>query len=223
MSETKLSTVLSDGLWRNNVVLVQGLCLCPAIAVTTSATNGLGLGLLTLLVLVICNLMISVLRHLIPDNVRIPAFIILIATVVTVLDQALNAWGHALHQVLGLFVPLIVTNCAILGRAEAAARKMAPLAATVDGLGIGLGFAAFMVAMGGIREVIGAGTLFADASMLLGPVGDWLTLKIADQGLLIVRLPAGGFMVFGLLLAGRRLLQRWPAATKVAAAPLREV
>jgi len=209
MSDQPYRKLWSDGLWSNNVVLVQGLALCPTVAVTTSATNGLGLGILTLVALLACNLAISATRKLIPDNVRIPAFILLIATVVTILDQALNAWGHALHQVLGLFVPLIVTNCAILGRAEAAARRMPLLPAAVDALAMGLGFTAVLLFIGGARELLGSGTLFGDAANLFGPLGEYLAWRpMADQGLLIARLPAGGFMALGLMLALRRLLVR---------------
>ena len=205
-----------QGLWQSNPILVQGLALCPVVAMSTSATNALALGLLTTAVLLASNLLISAIRHWLADSVRIPVFILLIATLVTLVDLLLNAYAHALHQVLGLFIPLIVTNCVILGRAEAAARKLPLAAAASDGLAQGLGFTAVITLLGIGRELLASGKVFADAPLMIGPLGDWLAITLlADYpGLLLARLPPGGFFALGLLLVLYRLLkQRGERAT----------
>ena len=208
MSEN-LRRVVKDGLWDQNVVLSQMLALCPAMAVTTSGTNGLGMGLATTAVLVAANMLVAMIRHTVSSQVRIPVFVVLIATLVTVVDMAMNAWLHDLYKVLGLLIALIVCNCAILGRAEAFAVKSSVLAAVVDGLAMGLGFTGALTAIGLIRELLGAGTLFAQASNLLGPSFAFLEMQIPDYGgALLMILPPGGFAVLGFLLAGKRTLER---------------
>ena len=196
-------TIARDGLWDNNIVFGQLLALCPLLAVTGTATNGLGMGLATLAVLVMSGLAVSLLRRVITPEIRIPAFVLIIASIVTVVDMMLNAWAHDLHRVLGLFIPLIVTNCAILGRAEAFASRQAPVAATFDGLMMGLGFTIALVVLGATREVLGSGTLFANASLLLGPGFGFLetTLLPDYAGFLLLILPPGGFIMLGILLA----------------------
>ncbi len=217
---TPWGRIARDGLWDNNVVLAQMLALCPLLAVTGTATNGLGLGLASLAVMVASGLLVSSLRGLITPQVRIPVFVLIIATLVTLVDLAMNAWLHDLHKVLGLFIPLIVTNCAILGRAEsfASRNRMAP--AAFDGLMMGLGFTLVLVALGAVREVIGSGTLFANASLLLGEAMGFLeTTVIPDyRGFLLMILPPGGFLALGFLLAGQRLLKRVRLPTRRAAA-----
>jgi electron transport complex protein RnfE len=214
--------IARDGLWDNNVVLAQSLALCPLLAVTGTATNGLGLGLASLVVMVLSGLLVSALRGLITPQVRIPVFVLIIATLVTLVDLAMNAWLHDLHKVLGLFIPLIVTNCAILGRAESFASRNRVGPAVFDGLMMGIGFTLVLVALGAVREAIGSGTLFAEASLLLGDAMGFLeTTLIPDyRGFLLMILPPGGFIALGFLLAGQRLLKRlslWrraaPAAT----------
>lgn len=202
--------IWSQGLWQSNPILVQGLALCPVVAMSSSATNAMALGLLTTAVLLASNLLISALRQLIADSVRIPVFILLIATLVTILDLLLNAYAHGLHQVLGLFIPLIVTNCIILGRAEAAARKMTLTAAMSDGLAQGLGFTAVITALGIARELVATGHIFADAPQMLGQVGSWLALTVVGDypGFLLARLPPGGFIALGLMLVIYRLLKQ---------------
>ncbi|WP_291992827.1 electron transport complex subunit E [Candidatus Accumulibacter sp. ACC003] len=204
-----LRRVIKDGLWDHNVVLSQMLALCPAMAVTTSGSNGLGMGLATTAVLVAANVLVSMIRHTVSSQVRIPVFVVLIATLVSVVDMAMNAWLHDLYKVLGLFIALIVVNCAILGRAEAFAVKSGVLAAAVDGLAMGLGFTGALTLIGLIRELLGAGTLFAQASNLLGPAFAFLEVKIPNYGgALLMILPPGAFAVLGFLLAGKRLLER---------------
>ena len=215
--------IAKDGLWDNNVVFSQMLALCPTLAVTGSATNGLGMGLATTAVLVASNMLISAVRHLVSDEVRIPVYIVLIATLVTLVDMSLNAWAHELYKVLGLFIALIVVNCAILGRAESFASKNAMLPSAVDGLMMGLGFTAALVVLGGVREVLGSGTLFAQAHLLLGEAFAFLELTIIPgyKGYLLMILPPGGFLALGFLLAGKRVLDRRRAerAARLAAEP----
>ena len=168
MSEFKELT--RQGLWENNPALVQLLGLCPLLAVTASVTNALGLGLATLFVLMGSNITVSLVRQWVPSEIRIPVFVMVIATFVTIIQLLMNAYVYELYQSLGIFIPLIVTNCAIIGRAEAYASKNPWQKAAFDGFMMGLGFALVLVLLGGMREVIGNGTLFGGAELLLG---DW--------------------------------------------------
>jgi len=197
-----------DGLWDNNVVLAQLLALCPLLAVTGTATNGLGMGLATLAVMVASGFSVSLLRGLITPEVRIPVFVLIIATIVTLVDMMMNAWVHDLHKVLGLFIPLIVTNCAILGRAESFASRNQITPSVYDGLMMGLGFTFALVALGAVRELLGSGTLFANAALLLGDAFAFLQLTIIPdyKGFLLMILPPGGFLALGFLLAGKRII-----------------
>jgi electron transport complex, RnfABCDGE type, E subunit len=210
MSDVRYSDILLDGIWRNNPTFVQVLGLCPLMAVTTTATNGLGIGVLTMLVMAGANLLVSLLRKITPNQIRIPIFISIIAFLVTLLDLTMNAWMHDLHKVLGLFIPLIVANCAPLGRAEAFAMKNKPVAAALDGFATGIGFTIGVTSVGAIREIIGSGTLFSGASLLLGPHFKFMELHLLPgyEGFLLMLLPPGGFVVMGLLLALGRLRKR---------------
>lgn len=160
--------ITKDGLWDNNIVFAQALGLCPLLAVTGTATNGLGMGLATTVVMVASGLLISLLRGIITPQVRIPVFVLIIAVLVTLVDMSMNAWVHDLHKVLGLFIPLIVTNCAILGRAESFASRNTVVKSMYDGLMMGIGFTFAMVLLGAAREILGSGTLFNNAAQLLG-------------------------------------------------------
>ena len=197
-----------EGLWSNNIVFAQMLALCPLLAVTGTATNGLGMGLATIMVLVLSGLLVAVLRNVITPEVRIPEFVLIIASIVTLVDMTMNAWMHELYKVLGLFIPLIVTNCAILGRAESFASKNTVGAAIFDGLMMGLGFTIVLVVLGAVREILGSGTLFANSALLLGSKFSFLeTTLIPDyRGFLLFALPSGGFIALGLILAGKRYL-----------------
>ncbi|MRR51768.1 MAG: electron transport complex subunit E [Rhodocyclaceae bacterium] len=219
MSEP-LGKVVKDGLWDNNVVFSQLLAMCPTMAVTTSGTNGLGMGLATTAVLVVSNVLVSMIRKTVSNQVRIPVFVVLIATLVTVVDMAMNAWLHDLYKVLGLFIALIVVNCAILGRAEAFAFKSGVVASAVDGLAMGLGFTFALVVIGLIREFFGSGTLFAQASSLLGPGFSFLEVTVPNfNGALLMILPPGAFAVLGLLLAAKSAYEaRRSTVTPAAAA-----
>ncbi len=218
----KYGRITREGLWSNNVVFAQMLALCPTLAVTSTATNGLGMGLATTAVLLLSNIIVSSVRQLVSPEVRIPVYIVLIATLVTLLDMALNAWVHELYKVLGLFIALIVVNCAILGRAESFASKNGVADAALDGLMMGLGFTLALVALGGMREILGSGTLFSNAHLLLGSAFAFLETTIVPdyKGFLLMILPPGGFMALGFLLAAKRVYDRRRAerAEAVAAA-----
>ncbi|WP_027159360.1 electron transport complex subunit E [Methylobacter luteus] len=216
--------IMRDGIWDNNIVFSQYLALCPLLAVTVTATNGLGMGLATLAVLISTNGIVSVTRQLIPSEVRIPIFVLLIAAVVTVVDMVMNAWLHELHKVLGLFIPLIVTNCAILGRAESFASRQPVAPSLWDGFMMGLGFTMALVVLGAAREISSAGTLFANASLLLGDGFKFIELTLIPdyKGFLLMALPPGGFIMLAFIIAGKRLLDRKRVANKAQAALLSE-
>ncbi|UHD18608.1 electron transport complex subunit E [Thiocapsa bogorovii] len=218
---TPWGRIARDGVFHNNVVLAQSLALCPLLAVTGTATNGLGMGLATTAVLVASGLLISMLRGLITAEVRIPVFVLIIAVLVTLVDLGLNAWLHDLHKVLGLFIPLIVTNCAILGRAESFASRNPVLPAAFDGLMMGVGFTFVLVLLGAVREIIGSGTLFANAELLLGDGMAFLELTLIPEyrGFLLAVLPPGGFLALGFMLAGKRLIDARVAAIQRPASP----
>lgn len=203
-------SIAHDGIWGNNVVFGQLLALCPLLAVTGTATNGLGMGLASLVVLVFSGLFVSLLRPAITPEIRIPAFVLIIATLVTIVDLTMNAFVHDLHKVLGLFIPLIVTNCAILGRAEAFASRKGPGAAAFDGLMMGIGFTLAMVLLGAVREILGFGTLFSSASLLLGDSLSFLEITVIPDydGFLLLILPPGGFIVLGFLLAAKAAIDQ---------------
>ncbi len=200
--------LMQQGLWRNNPGLVQLLGLCPLLATSSSLTNALGLGLATMLVLASTNLMISLVRNQVPAEIRIPVFVMIIAAVVTAIEQLMHAYTFALYQSLGIFIPLIVTNCIVIGRAEAFASKNPPLVAMFDGLMMGTGFCLVLVALGAVREILGQGTLFAGAETLLGSWASVLKINVyqADSHFLLAILPPGAFLVLGLLIAGKNAL-----------------
>ena len=197
-----------DGVWDNNVVFAQLLALCPQLAVTSTATNGLGLGLASTFVMVVSGILVATLRGIITPEVRIPVFVLIIAVLVTLVDLVMNAWVHDLHKVLGLFIPLIVTNCAILGRAESFASRNRVLPALFDGLMMGAGFTLSLVILGAAREIMGSGTLFSGAALLLGEAMGFLELTLIPNygGFLLAILPPGGFILLGFILAGKRVL-----------------
>jgi electron transport complex protein RnfE len=207
-NKTAWGRLAVDGLWSNNVVLAQLLALCPLLAVTGTATNGLGMGLATTAVLVASGLLIALIRGWVTPEVRIPIFVLVIAVLVTLVDLGMNAWLHDLHKMLGLFIPLIVTNCAILGRAESFASRNRALPAAFDGLMMGIGFTLVLVLLGAVREIIGSGTLFANASLLLGEGMAFLEVTLIPdyRGFLLAILPPGGFIALGFILAGKRLI-----------------
>jgi electron transport complex protein RnfE len=214
----RLGEIALQGLWKNNPGLVQLLGLCPLLAVTTSAVNGLGLGIATTVVLIGSNLIVSLIRNQVKQEIRIPVFVVIIASLVTAVELGMNAWFHDLYRVLGIFIPLIVTNCAIIGRAEAYASRHGPLLAAADGLMMGAGFSGVLLILGAAREVLGQGTLFAGADMMLGTGVD-LTIRLADGGFLLALLPPGAFIGLGLLVALKNVIDRRLESRRPAKAP----
>ncbi len=212
-----------QGLWDSNPALVQLLGLCPLLAVSTSAVHALGLGLATIAVLAVCAAAVSALRPIARPEIRLPLFVLVFASAVTAVELSVRAWLPELHDAIGLFIPLIVTNCMILGRAEAFASRQRIGLATLDGLMMGLGFAAALLAIGMIRELLGQGTVFADLQLLFGPGAQALRLEPLPgyRGLLLAILPTGAFLVFaGLIAAGNALrLRRQRAGAAPASTP----
>lgn len=202
--------IVNNGLWNNNVALVQLLGLCPLLAVSGTVINGLGLGLATTLTLLASNTTVSLIRDIVRPEIRIPIFVMIIAAVVTAIEMSMNAFFHELYLILGIFIPLIVTNCSIIGRAEAFASRNKPLAAALDGIMMGLGFTLVLVALGALREVIGNGTLLVDADLMFGPIGEHLQITLlADyRGFLLAILPPGAFIGLGLLVALKNVIDK---------------
>ena len=208
--ETGYRKIITDGLWHNNQALVALLGLCPLLAVSNTAINGLGLGLATTLVITLSNSSVSIIRNWVRPEIRLPVFVLLIASFVTAVELGMNAYVHDLYKILGIFIPLIVTNCTIVGRAEAfASRNNLPRALT-DGLSMGIGFTAVLVVLGASRELIGQGTLFADAHLMFGEAARGLTLSLGEdfRGILLAILPPGAFIGLGMLIAMKNLIDK---------------
>lgn len=208
MNEAK--RIIIEGLWRNNSSLVQLLGLCPLLAVSNTATNALGLGLATTLVLVCTNTAVSALRRWIPGEIRIPIYVMIIASVVSTVQMLINAYAFGLYQSLGIFIPLIVTNCIVIGRAEAYASQRPPSLAALDGFAIGLGSTCALLLLGALRELLGNGTLFDGADQLLGGWASVLRIEVfhTDTPFLLAMLPPGAFIGLGFMLAGKYLIDQ---------------
>ncbi len=212
MSEQTQSTfffqykqIARDGLWDNNTIFAQMLGLCPLLAVSNSVINALGLGIATTLVLILSNMSVSLIRNIVRPEIRLPVFVVIIASVVTTIELIMHAWFHELYLVLGIFIPLIVTNCAIIARAEAFASKNTIGRSAFDGLMMGLGFTLVLLILGAMREVIGVGTLFANAHIMFGDGMQWLTIEVFSdyEGFLLAILPPGAFIGLAFILATR--------------------
>lgn len=208
VSSSSRSQIAVDGLWRNNQGLVALLGLCPLLAVSNTVVNALGLGLATTLVLCASSGIVSLIRHHITREVRLPVFVLVIAASVTVIELLMNAYFHALYQTLGIFIPLIVTNCAIIGRAEAFASKNTVDRAVWDGFCMGVGFTAVLLVLGAVREAVGSGAVLSHAELMFGPAArSWkLTLSEDYQGCLLAALPPGAFITLGLLVAAKNAI-----------------
>ncbi|RLJ18459.1 electron transport complex subunit RsxE [bacterium endosymbiont of Escarpia laminata] len=215
MSNSGFGRIIKDGLWSSNQALVALLGLCPLLAVTNTAINGLGLGIATTAVLVASNGTVSLIRNLVRSEVRLPVFVLVIASFVTAIELSMNAYFHELHKILGIFIPLIVTNCAIIGRAEAFASKNNLLRSLVDGLSVGVGFTLVLVTLGGMRELIGQGTLFDQAHLMFGAAAEGMSLSLGSdfQGMLLAILPPGAFIGLGLMIAIKNLIDKRLAQT----------
>ncbi len=218
MAKTYLE-ITQDGLWKNNPALVQLLGLCPLLAVTGTVVNAMGLGLATMLVLTGSNIAVSMIRNFVPDSVRLPAFVMIIASFVTCAELLMQAYTYELYEILGIFIPLIVTNCAILGRADAFASKNPILPSALDGFMMGLGFTLVLMLLGGIRELIGQGTLFSGMELLFGETAkSWKITAFDDYAnFLFAVLPPGAFVGMGFIIALKNIIDnrmKQAAATK---------
>lgn len=204
--------ITTNGLWTNNPALVQLLGLCPLLAVTGSVVNAMGLGFATMLVLIGSNLAVSIIRNAVSDAVKLPAFVMIIASFTTCTELLMQAFTYELYQILGIFIPLIVTNCVILGRADAFACKNKILPSVVDGFMMSLGFFIVLVLIGAIREVIGSGTLFANMQLLFGEGARTWQLTLFGEnykGFLVAILPPGAFIVAGMLIALKNVIDTY--------------
>ena len=224
MSETSIKNIAQQGLWSNNAALVQILGLCPLLGVSNTVVNGLGLGLATMLTLVASNMAVSIIRHWVRAEVRIPVFVMIIASVVTVIELTMEAYFHDLYKILGIFIPLIVTNCAIIARAEAFASKNSVLPSMWDGFFMGLGFTAVLVLLGAMRELIGFGTLFQQAHLMFGAGTEWLQITVIEnyRGFLLAILPPGAFIGLGFILAFKNVIDKKLEARKTVSFPTAE-
>lgn len=217
---SKVKQIFVEGLWTHNSALVQLLGMCPLLAVTSTATNALGLGLATTLVLVLTNASISAMRHWMPSAIRIPIYVMIIASVVSVVQMLINAYAFGLYQSLGIFIPLIVTNCIVVGRAEAFAAQNGVFHSALDGLAIGLGATGAMLVLGSLREILGNGTLFDGADALLGSWAKGLRIELfhTDTPFLLAMLPPGAFIGLGFMLAVKYLIDERRKARRAAQA-----
>lgn len=208
MADTPYSELTLNGLWKNNPAIVQLLGLCPLLAVTGSVVNAIGLGLATIMVLVCSNTAVSLIRNIVSDAVRLPAFVMIIAAAVTCIELLMQAYAYELYQILGIFLPLITTNCVILGRADGFAAKNRLGPACYDGFIMGMGFAAVLVLLGGLRELAGTGALFANMDLLFGPgAADWRWVVFENyQPFLLAILPPGAFIFTGLIIVAKNLI-----------------
>ncbi|MEQ6326895.1 electron transport complex subunit E [Pseudomonas chengduensis] len=218
---TSYREISLNGLWKNNPALVQLLGLCPLLGVSNSTVNALGLALASAVVLVCSNTAVSLVRGVVNTAVRLPAFVMIIAALTTCIELLMQAYTYELYQILGIFIPLITTNCVILGRADGFAAKHDPARAAYDGLMMGLGFGVVLVLIGAVRELLGTGALLANMHLLFGPIAaEWkLTLVQDYRGFLLAILPPGAFIVLGLLIAGKNRIDQIAAERAKAAAP----
>ena len=208
MATTSYRELSLNGLWKNNPAIVQLLGLCPLLAVTGSVVNALGLAGATALVLVCSNTAVSLIRNIVSDAIRLPAFVMIIAAAVTCIELLMQAFAYELYQILGIFLPLITTNCVILGRADAFASKNKVAPAAYDGFIMAIGFGVILVLLGALRELIGTGALFADMDLLFGAsAASWKIVLVSDyQSFLLAILPPGAFIFTGLIIAGKNLI-----------------
>lgn len=214
-------SIMTAGIWRENPVLVQLLGLCPLLAVTTTVVNGLALGLATTAALIATNTLVSSMRHALIPVVRIPLFVLIIASLVTCIDLLSSAYLDDLHQILGIFIPLIITNCAILAQAETVASRHPVGPSAIAGAAAGIGFCGVLVSLGALREVVGSGSLFSGMAMLFGDAASVLAIDLPFDGMLVAVLPPGAFFGLAVLLALRNIVldRAAGAAAEPAVAP----
>ena len=202
--------IFKNGLWDNNQAFVALLGLCPLLAVSNTVINGFALGLATTLTLILSNSVVSLVRRQVGSEIRLPVFVLIIASIVTVIELIMNAYFYELYLILGIFIPLIVTNCSIIGRAEAFASKNPFTESFIDGLAMGLGFTSALVILGAAREVLGSGTLFANAHLMFGEAAKGMTITVIGDydGFLLAILPPGAFIGLGLLIALKNVIDK---------------
>ena len=208
----ELRTIANNGIWKQNTSIVQILGLCPLLAVTTNAVNGVMLSLATIVVMALSNVAVASLRNLIPHEIRIPVFILIVAALVTVVDLLFNANLHELYLVLGIFIPLIVTNCIVLARVEAFAAKNPPLQSTLDGVFMGVGMLWTLALLGAMRELLGSGTLFGGIDMVFPSLHPIQLLPESYPGFLLALLPPGAFILLGCMIAWKNWMDARAAA-----------
>ncbi len=210
MSDVDYKKVTLDGLWHNNPALVQVLGLCPLLAVSGSVVNALALGIATMAVLTCSNIAVSLIRNYTTNAVRLPAFVMIIASFTTCAEFLMNAFTYELYLILGIFIPLIVTNCTVLGRADSFASKHGVAASALDGFMMGAGFTAVLVVLGAMRELLGTGHLFANMHLLFGDMAQNWTLTIFQdyKGFLLAILPPGAFIFMGFLMAIKNIIDK---------------
>jgi len=208
MNYQEFKDIVYNGVWKQNTGVVQLLGLCPILAVSSSVVNGVSLGLATSLVMALSGAAIAPIRTIVPNEARIPVFILIIAVLVTVVQYLMNAYVYSLYVVLGIFIPLIVTNCIVLARIEAFAAKNPPLQSAIDGLAMGLGLTAVLAVLGGVREIFGHGTLLSGIDMALGESAKSLVITVVPDyhGFLLAILPPGAFITLGMLIAAKNWL-----------------
>ena len=224
MSDANYKEIIWNGIWKNNAGIVALLGLCPLLAVSATVVNGVGLGLATVFVMTFSNAAVSLVRSYIPNEIRIPVFILIIAVLVTIIDLVMHAYVHALYVVLGIFIPLIVVNCNVLGRAEAFASKNPLLPSMVDGFMVGFGLTLTLGVLGAIREIFGKGTLFSGIDMALGEWAKSLVITVIPDyhGFLLAILPPGAFIGLGFMIAGKNWIDQRQARKPVAPIPSAE-
>ena len=212
ITREELKTIAGNGVWKQNTSIVQILGLCPLLAVTTNAVNGIMLSLATIIVMALSNVAVASLRNFIPHEIRIPVFILIVAALVTVVDLLFNANLHELYLVLGIFIPLIVTNCIVLARVEAFAAKNPPLQSTFDGVFMGVGMLWTLALLGGMRELLGSGTLLGGIDMVFPNLQPIQLLPESYPGFLLAMLPPGAFILLGCMIAWKNWMDARAAA-----------
>ena len=219
ITRDELKSIADNGIWKQNTSIAQILGLCPLLAVTTNAVNGIMLSLATILVMAVSNFAVASLRNLIPHEIRIPVFILIVAAMVTVVDLLFNANLHELYLVLGIFIPLIVTNCIVLARVEAFAAKNPPLQSTLDGVFMGVGMLWTLALLGAVREFLGNGTILGGIDMVFSGLQPIQVLPESYPGFLLALLPPGAFILLGCMIAWKNWLDARAAARAQKAAP----
>ena len=217
MSYQEFKDIFYNGMWKQNTGVVQLLGMCPILAVSTSVVNGVSLGLATTIVMALSGISVAVIRQLVPNEARIPVFILIIAVLVTAIQYLMNAYLYSLYVVLGIFIPLIVTNCIVLARIEAFAARNPAVHSAFDGMAMGLGLTTVLAVLGGLREIMGHGTLLSGIDLAFGASAKSLVITVVPDyhGFLLAILPPGAFITLGCLIAGKNWLNQRAEAKRI--------